>query len=515
MGSMNVRLLLVPAVLWVAASEPAVSTASPQVSGWIASAVVDVAGGHAYLRLRGTKRAAKVALGEPDGPPRVVGMVREGSAEFKQASGRALRLQSFSARKGAFDPTRDCTYRIELRPGRITKRNGRTLRGQLIGSVPVPKGPGSLRAGGCILIDSACGVLCVGTARGPQDPGQVLKVAMGEEGEPPRLIGSLLLAEGEANPSCGVLDAASGYAYLGSDSRIVKVALGGEGEPPVRVDALSLNAEESDPRSGVIDAARGCAYFWNARSFVKVGLGEGVLGPTRLGAIRAEPSHVRQVALTVLIVGAIIAVPVVLSLLFSFPLSRTIHRYGDYACGRLPPDEGELAGAAARRALWRGLRWWALFWTVAALTIICLAYPEYHGSGVTPDVGASGRFAYAVASMLLFYCPLPYILAACLLAAPRCRRWRSLFLWTHFGGLAGCALALVAVVIGLGTVLQFMDFRLPSGAYNPGFPEPHSTVVYATALGAAVAVLSWPRFRRWCNRSAAVKAGESEEHRAG
>jgi hypothetical protein len=212
----------------------------------------------------------------------------------------------------------------------------------------------------------------------------------------------------------------------------------------------------------------------------------------------------------VLIIGAIVAVPAVLSLLFSVPLSRAFHKCRDCVLGRLPPDGGDHAGEAARQALWRGLRWWLMLWTVAAVLIAYWAYPEYHGrSGVTREIGAFGRFAHAVAGVLLFYCPLPYMLAACLFAAPQSRRWRTLFLWTHFAGLAGCALALAAAAIGLGTVFRFMDFSLPSGGYNPGYPEPYSTVVYATALGVALAILYWFRFRRWVRSAAADRDAPS------
>jgi hypothetical protein len=99
--------------------------------------------------------------------------------------------------------------------------------------------------------------------------------------------------------------------------------------------------------------------------------------------------------------------------------------------------------------------------------------------------------------MLFFYWPLPYMLGACLLLTPRCRRWRSLFLWTHLGGWAACVLAVVVLWIGLGTVLRFMYFELPSGGYNPGYPDFSALLVYTPLLGVALAAASWVRFSGW------------------
>lgn len=197
------------------------------------------------------------------------------------------------------------------------------------------------------------------------------------------------------------------------------------------------------------------------------------------------------------------AVSFVVSLLLSAPLSRAFLRCRDHAGGRLPSGEGDHARAMMTRALWRRLRWWILFWSVAAVVFVYWVYPEQHGSGVVKPVGPFLRLAHAVACLLYFYGPLPYMLAACLHWTPRCTRWRSLFLWTHFGGWVGFALACGAVAVGLQTVFRRVDFDLPSGSYNPGFPDPASTLVYATALGVALACFLWFRFRRWAGGPAA------------
>ena len=197
------------------------------------------------------------------------------------------------------------------------------------------------------------------------------------------------------------------------------------------------------------------------------------------------------------------AVCFVVSLLLSAPLSLAFARCRDDARRRLPSGEGDHARAMMARALWRRLRWWILFWSAAAVVFVYWIYPEQHGSGVVKPVGPFLRLAYAVACLLYFYGPLPYMLAACLHWTPRCARWRSLFLWVHFGGWVGFALACAAVAVGLGTVFRRLDFDLPSGSYNPGFPDPASTLIYTTALGVALACFCWFRYGRWAGRPAA------------
>ena len=197
------------------------------------------------------------------------------------------------------------------------------------------------------------------------------------------------------------------------------------------------------------------------------------------------------------------AISFVLSALFSVPLSRAFIRSGAHSRGGVTSDGGSDAGAMMARMVWRRLRWWFLLWSLAAAAFLYCMYVDYSGaSSAGTPIGPFLRLAHAVADLLFFYGPLPYMLVVCLHLAPKCVRWRSLFLWTHFGGWTVFGLACAAVSIGLGTILRCLDFTLPGGGYNPGYPDPDSTLVYATSLGIALACCSLSRYLRRAGRNA-------------
>lgn len=293
----------------------------PQIEGNFIWAVINEEKGYAYFGARGTVSAAKVAVGEGDGLPRFVGMVEEGSEELQTARGLTRKKGNNPGYRSmsAVDPANGYTYRYHFspRPGRIVKRGAGTSS-----SVPLPAGHGWLRGGGCVLIDASRGFVYVGTARGPSIPAEVVKIALGEGAQPPRVVGAVTLSPGECNVSCGVMDSANGYAYFGTWSGVVKIALGDGFEPPIRVGALVLDAVESRLRTAVIDTSNGYAYFANAYTIVKVALGEGTEPPARVGAITVhrEPRSASRELTAFLLLPAIL--PLILSFLLSAPPSR-------------------------------------------------------------------------------------------------------------------------------------------------------------------------------------------------
>ncbi len=292
----------------------------PQIEGDFIWAAINEEKGYAYFGARGTKRVVKVAVGEGDGLPRFVGMV-EDSEELQTAqrlTWKKVNNPQYNS-TSAVDPANDYTYSYHYkpRPGRLVKRGGGRSS-----SVPLPAGPGWLRGGGCVLIDASRGFVYVGTARGPAIPAEVVKIAVGEGAQPPRVVGAVTLSPGECNIQYGLLDPESGYAYFGTWSGMVKIALGDGFEPPVRVGALVLDAAGRHLGTTVFDTSNGYAYFANAYTIVKVALGEGAEPPARVGAITVhrEPRSASRELAAFLLLPAIL--PLLLSFLLSAPPSR-------------------------------------------------------------------------------------------------------------------------------------------------------------------------------------------------
>jgi len=160
-----------------------------------------------------------------------------------------------------------------------------------VGSITLQAGEDYLR---CAVIDTANGYAYFGS--GYAFPGgRVVKVALGVGSNPPTRVGALILQPDEDRLACAVIDTANGYAYFGRETyndgvpgRVIKVALGAGSNPPTRVGALTLDAGEDRLLSAVIDAASGYAYFGTNTipgRVVKISLGEGSNPPTRVGSV--------------------------------------------------------------------------------------------------------------------------------------------------------------------------------------------------------------------------------------
>jgi hypothetical protein len=145
-------------------------------------------------------------------------------------------------------------------------------------------GIGDVSCGG---IDAGNGYAYLGTNT---VPGQIIKVALGEGGTTPSIVGSITLQPGEDRLRTVLIDTIGRNAYVGTDTspgRVVKVALGTGSELPSRVAAVTLDYLEDRLRCGVIDRGAGNAYFgtftWPGR-VVKVSFGFGGNPPIRVGS---------------------------------------------------------------------------------------------------------------------------------------------------------------------------------------------------------------------------------------
>ncbi len=154
-----------------------------------------------------------------------------------------------------------------------------------IGAIRLPTGESSLT---CAVLDRATGHAFFGTTTAP---GRVVKVAMGEGDEPPTRIGAVTFNSGENSVSSAVIDEVGGHAFFGTRDHIVKVAFGDNDQPPVRVGSVKLEFGEETPMCGVIDPESGYAYFGTQTSparVVKIALGAGSSPPARIGAVTLE-----------------------------------------------------------------------------------------------------------------------------------------------------------------------------------------------------------------------------------
>ncbi len=166
-------------------------------------------------------------------------------------------------------------------PGTTDYPNGGMTR---LGALTVNAGEDDFDSG---VIDAAAGYAYFGTDTAP---GRVVKVALNGSGLPMR-VGALTLNAGEDYLIAAVIDPAGGYAYFGTRTApgiVVKVALNGDG-PPIRVGALKLDpGEDYLMRAAVIDPPAGYAYFGTYTPpgiVVKIAL-DGNTTPTLAGALK-------------------------------------------------------------------------------------------------------------------------------------------------------------------------------------------------------------------------------------
>src|SRR6056297_756141 len=163
-------------------------------------AAIDEAREHIYLRMRGTRslprEAVKVLLGEGETDPQFVEIVSVASAEYRAARSQTNRDASSSF--GLATRMKTGT-RFVYRYGEALVEKQPSDSRETLGEIRIPKSSGRLRAAGCVLKDDLHGLVYVGTARGPSDPAQVVKIRAGDPSEPPTLVDSITLEPGESN----------------------------------------------------------------------------------------------------------------------------------------------------------------------------------------------------------------------------------------------------------------------------------------------------------------------------
>ncbi|MEY4566081.1 MAG: hypothetical protein RLY14_1051, partial [Planctomycetota bacterium] len=253
----------------------------------LVAASIDSTGKHLYVRNRGTlgqpPRALKIRTGDDDQLPAIVNPVSLNSSEYRAA-------ESFSAEnnhRGGNGPV------VVLEDGRRFEYHYQSgilsefapLSKEIVGRITIPVGVGRQRAAGCLLVDQEHQFLYLGTANGPSDPAQVVKIAIGDRVEPTRFVGAINLNPDESNIRCGVIDTANQFALFTTDNQVVKVALGEGNGLPKQISAIPLPSAEHGLSMALPDPQRPYVYFANKDSIVKFKLGNASDTPKRLGGI--------------------------------------------------------------------------------------------------------------------------------------------------------------------------------------------------------------------------------------
>ncbi len=244
---------------------------------WPNCAVIDVANGYAYFGLvTNPGRIVKIKLGDGDAPPTRVSALVLPSLE------RYLRSAVIDTANGY------AYFGTDTNPGRVIKvrlEDGDTTPTR-IGSIDLVVN--QERELYCAVIDPNNGYAYFGTFT---SPGRVVKVSLGSGSSLPTRVGAVVLDPGEDSLGSAVIDTTQGYAYFGtftSPGRVVRVALGAGSNPPTRVDAVTLDPGEDFLTRSDIDLNAGFAYFGTFATpgfLVKVALGTATTPPSRTGSL--------------------------------------------------------------------------------------------------------------------------------------------------------------------------------------------------------------------------------------
>lgn len=301
------------AILFLAQLLPACSPNVP-AERFTGHGRIDRANGLAYFKTN-RSRVLVVSLGQGSGPPTLIEFLPldEGEplrllvdAENPGMRSRAagfLRTGEQLTAVVSHEGTGDIYfYSYSPEPGWIVKIAGASPGEETtrVGEVALDPGPGYLRMGGAAVIDTAAGYAYFGTARGPGIPPDVVKVALGEGSEPPRIVGSIALEPEEANILSAVIDPERGFAYFGAGpydapNRVVKVALGEGAAPPRRAGAVILEPNERGLAFAFMDADGRHAFFGTdsrPSHLVKVALGDGSGPPRRVGGLTLDTGRI-------------------------------------------------------------------------------------------------------------------------------------------------------------------------------------------------------------------------------
>jgi hypothetical protein len=253
----------------------------------LVGASIDSTGTHLYVRNRGTlsqpARALKIRTGEDSQLPAIVNAESLNSTEYRAAESFSTENNNHGGNGTAIVLEDGRRFGYLYQSGVLEEYAPRS--NEVVCRITVPTGSGRRRAAGCLLVDQKHQYLYIGTANGPSDPAQVVKIAVGDGVEPTRLVGAINLNPDESNIRCGVIDTANHFALFTTDKQVVKVALGDGNALPKRISAIPLPPAEQGLYMALHDPQRPYVYFANKDSIVKVKTGSAADTPQRLGGI--------------------------------------------------------------------------------------------------------------------------------------------------------------------------------------------------------------------------------------
>lgn len=253
----------------------------------LVGASIDSTGTYLYVRNRGTlsqpARALKIRTGEESQLPAIVNAESLNSSEYRAAESFSSENNNHGGNGTAIVLEDDRRFGYLYQSGVVEEYAPRSK--EVVCRITVPTGSGRRRAAGCLLVDQKHKYLYVGTANGPSDPAQVVKISVGDKAEPTRLVGAISLNPDESNIRCGVIDTTNHFALFATDKQVVKVALGNGNALPNRISAIPLPPAEQGLYMALHDPQRPYVYFANRDSIVKVKNGTEADTPQRIGGI--------------------------------------------------------------------------------------------------------------------------------------------------------------------------------------------------------------------------------------
>ncbi len=206
--------------------------------------------------------------------------------------------------EGLVSQKNEVVFQASSANGEITETGPYTLFNTISGTNRTDNSSGMLTMGKHTLlsesillscaIDSERGYIYFGTGT---FPGQVIKFSVGNDGQPPRHEGTLVLEAGEDWLSSVIFDREANELYFGTGTdpaKIVRVSAGEGGRSPERLDALTLEPGEAHLETGVIDKNDRYAYWGTNTSpgqIIKTRLADGEQSMEIVGRFSLEPGE--------------------------------------------------------------------------------------------------------------------------------------------------------------------------------------------------------------------------------
>lgn len=241
------------------------------------NAAIDAEAGYGYFGTDYPGKIVKVALGKDSKPPSRIGSI--------------LIDAQYNVGVGAVDPgTGFACFNVGHRLCKVKLREGDESPSVSV-SLTLSNEFASMEFASAV-VDPINHCVYFGS-----DYKQILKVDLGTESTPLRIVGVLTLPDDEQGLRGALIDPGSGYAWFTSHSGyIVKIALGGRDRPPIRLGSLKLGQRYQYLEYTFGMDREGYGYYgtMSSETILKIALGKGEELPRLVAALPlpSSPSYI-------------------------------------------------------------------------------------------------------------------------------------------------------------------------------------------------------------------------------